>query len=189
MLIDYKTILAGIALLFSVQSVQAIPFPIADPSYNAFVDVGSVGFGTTDASVVLEDLDPNAGWFKFTLSNDSNFSLDTIDSFYDDTILALYDMDGNVLDQNDICDDLNGIFTACLSWSGSAGDMFYAGVAEWYLLNEFLDDWTMDIYEGNQDTVALKITVSPIPVPAAVWLFGTALIGFVGMSRRKSIKS
>ena len=27
---------------------------------------------------------------------------------------------------------------------------------------------------------------SPVPVPAAVWLFGTALIGLVGFSKRKS---
>jgi hypothetical protein len=30
-------------------------------------------------------------------------------------------------------------------------------------------------------------SVSAVPVPAAVWLFGTALIGFVGMSRRRKI--
>jgi len=29
--------------------------------------------------------------------------------------------------------------------------------------------------------------VSPVPVPAAVWLFGTALIGFIGMSRRTRV--
>lgn len=28
---------------------------------------------------------------------------------------------------------------------------------------------------------------SPVPVPAAVWLFGTALIGFIGFSRRRSV--
>lgn len=28
---------------------------------------------------------------------------------------------------------------------------------------------------------------NPVPVPAAVWLFGTALIGFVGMSRRRKV--
>ena len=29
--------------------------------------------------------------------------------------------------------------------------------------------------------------VNPIPVPAAVWLFGTALVGFVGISRRRRV--
>ena len=28
---------------------------------------------------------------------------------------------------------------------------------------------------------------SPVPVPAAVWLFGTALIGFIGVSRRTKV--
>ena len=28
---------------------------------------------------------------------------------------------------------------------------------------------------------------SPVPVPAAVWLFGTALIGFIGVSRRRKV--
>jgi len=30
-------------------------------------------------------------------------------------------------------------------------------------------------------------TPSAVPVPAAAWLFGTALIGFVGMSRRRKV--
>jgi hypothetical protein len=29
--------------------------------------------------------------------------------------------------------------------------------------------------------------VSPVPVPAAIWLFGTALIGFIGISRRTKV--
>jgi hypothetical protein len=29
--------------------------------------------------------------------------------------------------------------------------------------------------------------ISVVPVPAAFWLFGTALIGFIGMSRRTNL--
>jgi hypothetical protein len=29
--------------------------------------------------------------------------------------------------------------------------------------------------------------ISPVPVPAAFWLFGTALIGFIGISRRRKV--
>ncbi len=40
---------------------------------------------------------------------------------------------------------------------------------------------------GNSD-YSYKISfASAVPVPAAVWLFGTALIGFVGMSRRRKV--
>ena len=50
------------------------------------------------------------------------------------------------------------------------------------------------IYSGAiEPTLDLRFRVSPVsavsavPVPAAVWLFGTALIGFVGMSRRRKV--
>jgi len=33
--------------------------------------------------------------------------------------------------------------------------------------------------------IPLKFTVSAVPVPAAVWLFGTALTGLLGVARRK----
>jgi len=36
----------------------------------------------------------------------------------------------------------------------------------------------------NQDLVTF--TVNPVPLPAAAWLFGSALLGFVGWTRRKS---
>lgn len=40
---------------------------------------------------------------------------------------------------------------------------------------------------NTSEYLAAELTVSPVPVPAAFWLFGTALIGFVGMSRRTKI--
>ena len=40
---------------------------------------------------------------------------------------------------------------------------------------------------GAISNVAIWGNVSPVPVPAAVWLFGTALIGFIGMSRRTKV--
>jgi hypothetical protein len=33
----------------------------------------------------------------------------------------------------------------------------------------------------------LDSTIPPVPLPAAVWLFGTALLGFAGMSRRRKV--
>jgi hypothetical protein len=47
------------------------------------------------------------------------------------------------------------------------------------------------VFEGDSATVELigRITSTPsaVPVPSAVWLFGSALIGFVGMSRRRKV--
>jgi hypothetical protein len=46
-------------------------------------------------------------------------------------------------------------------------------------------------YNGSIVGMDLRLELSevpvPTPVPAAVWLFGTALIGFVGMSRRRKV--
>lgn len=36
------------------------------------------------------------------------------------------------------------------------------------------------------NTVSFHMTPSPVPVPAAAWLFGSALLGFFGFSRRKA---
>jgi hypothetical protein len=40
-------------------------------------------------------------------------------------------------------------------------------------------------WNANVAGYELKISSSPVPVPGAVWLFGSALAGFVGLSRRK----
>ena len=62
----------------------------------------------------------------------------------------------------------------------------------------FLDDATSPFLDVVDDALALAgglpgekpyasfIEVSAVPVPAAIWLFGTALIGLVGFSKRKS---
>ncbi len=38
----------------------------------------------------------------------------------------------------------------------------------------------------NLSFLLVANTLSPVPVPAAIWLFGTALIGLVGYGKRKS---
>ena len=39
-------------------------------------------------------------------------------------------------------------------------------------------NWTLDLFVA-------PAPISPVPVPAAVWLFGTALIGLVGFGKRR----
>jgi hypothetical protein len=40
---------------------------------------------------------------------------------------------------------------------------------------------------GSISHVEIMGDVAVIPVPAAVWLFGTALLGFIGISRRTRV--
>ena len=45
-------------------------------------------------------------------------------------------------------------------------------------------DFVSGIGFGGDDLLFTQI-VSPVPLPAAVWLFGSALLGLIGLSRRK----
>ena len=58
----------------------------------------------------------------------------------------------------------------------------------------FIDEWEATASDIGIPNARLNLDISAVPigavpVPAAVWLFGTALIGFVGMSRRTSVKT
>ena len=48
-------------------------------------------------------------------------------------------------------------------------------------------DKTFDYHIQGGQMYLSAMTVSPVPIPTAFWLFGTALIGFVGLSRRTSL--
>ena len=48
-------------------------------------------------------------------------------------------------------------------------------------------DYTIKAGPGGGEMYLSAMTVSPIPVPAAFWLFGTALVGFISFSRRTKV--
>lgn len=59
------------------------------------------------------------------------------------------------------------------------------------LLTRQQQNFSIELFASKEDTTwsapTLKLDLNPVPVPAAVWLFGTALIGFVGYSRRRKL--
>jgi hypothetical protein len=146
-------------------------------------------------------------WFGFNLVSATSLSLDTSGSVTLgsadqptndplDTILALYladESDGAILDQNDNC---GGLVTSCLTFANLAAGEYIAGVS--IIENgSFVPGWPYfmtsdDIGAFVAGDIYLNISVaapSAVPVPATVWLFGSALIGFVGLSRRTSVKT
>ena len=42
-------------------------------------------------------------------------------------------------------------------------------------------------YDGSKIGMDVRLEMSAVPVPAAVWLFGTALLGFIGVSRKTKV--
>lgn len=58
-------------------------------------------------------------------------------------------------------------------------------------LGESINSVTLELIFTSEDFFfsadpMLLVSLNPVPVPAAIWLFGTALIGLVGFSRRKA---
>ncbi len=178
----YPSILATLLLLFAMQGLRAAPMPTAD------FDFGVIGPGFYSDSEFLPDTDPNVLWFGFTLGATSIVNLNTQNSGVD-TILSLYDNSGTLLGQNDQCPPFGD--TSCLSFPSLSAGMYLAGVTDWVGNDApFQNLWELTVNSGVGDgQVNLNIEVSAVPVPAAVWLFGSALIGFVGIARRTSIKS
>lgn len=53
-------------------------------------------------------------------------------------------------------------------------------------VNSTLDlNMSFDLTAGDTMTVSTRFEVSPVPVPAAAWLFGSGLLGLFGFSKRK----
>ena len=55
-----------------------------------------------------------------------------------------------------------------------------------YALNDGIDD--PDDWSSTSNSVGVRIHATVIPIPAAAWLFGSALVGLIGWSRRQSHK-
>jgi hypothetical protein len=51
-----------------------------------------------------------------------------------------------------------------------------------YALN-YWDSW---MYVANTHNFAMGLRVTPVPLPAAVWLFGCGLLALIGISRKKT---
>ena len=54
-----------------------------------------------------------------------------------------------------------------------------------------LDDGWQNLFDQEEDITAYNgatVNVSAVPVPAAVWLFGSGLIGLVGIARRRTTR-
>lgn len=94
-----------------------------------------------------------------------------------------------------------------LVWTGSyqGGDDYAQGMdsgspqvgESWSTGTEWIFNYRLYLvngYRGNQQpassvlplyALSSELTVSAVPVPAAIWLFGSGLLGLVGMARRK----
>jgi hypothetical protein len=87
-----------------------------------------------------------------------------------------------------------GLGTCCVNpgmITNGVGNLFPGGVLSFAV--SVLDESSLYLMFGDGagdkdfDDMLVRVDVSAVPVPAAFWLFGTALIGFIGISRRTQV--
>ena len=64
--------------------------------------------------------------------------------------------------------------------------MVFAGRLRLYFLYFNLFEGSWDDTRINTGVGSALVRTSVVPVPAAVWLFGSGLIGLIGVARRKA---
>ena len=138
--------------------------------------VGSNVNFTREVGEPAQSGDINSAWWQWTSPGTGLVTIDTFGSDFD-TFLTLATgstIDSlSIVDQND---DAGGTLQSLITFDAIAGTSYQIAV------DGFLD---------RTGSIALNLA-SPfppavIPVPAAVWLFGTALIGLVGVSKRRKV--
>jgi len=94
-----------------------------------------------------------------------------------------------VVIRNELISGLNGMSFGATNVSDSAADDFIDGVSITTVPTDWLRDVTGDTQvtynEAGSLLTAKLVSVNEVPVPGAIWLFISGLLGFIGIARRK----
>ena len=172
---------APVLCLASTMAGAHVWVPDINSSTGDFQEITFVSFGVSSATydLVLYDA-AAAGPTLDTAANTSATSLTIAD------LTGVVEVSANP-----------GPFTASFGTdTASMGTAGHFELALWDSINSvfILQDGYTTIVAGNSYTLQfgsvtgeiLGVDLAPIPVPAAVWLFGTGLIGLVGVARRRA---
>jgi hypothetical protein len=149
--------------------------------------------GMANASTVFMPTNPDVNFINLTLSSGSTLAMfDDNDTGYTNPLAiplpSLVLIDGpdvagdytatNINSQSLTLTSNNWFMLGVNNGSGWTGDTFSS-------CNSNANVCTVLFGDGTILSVDSKVA-PPIPVPAAVWLFGTGLLGLVGVARRKA---
>ena len=176
-----KKILKSISMLALLGGMGSSHAALVDFEITGNVLVGDYGatYGLLDGDTItatgtFEDsvLSGGTGTIDFSVGTNT-LNIDVNGTLFDQSMdpLATLTLDGGMLDA---VTGLNFLAT----FSGGAP-------ADFNTLGWFFDDLGGMFGEWNP---VVTITPSAVPVPAAVWLFGSGLIGLIGVARRKKIQ-
>lgn len=178
----YKTIITATALALST-SVNAATFN--------FYQGGFTDGAFISGTFTFEDMDLDG-----QLSSFNGELLDFSMSFSGNSLVSAFSIDFIDADVNNIVYDLNeGVFLGdgALNFPLSEGINTVKNISEMaYVAGAALGDSCLIggvcglVANGiGGDSTLEYVTVSAVPVPAAVWLFGSGLISLLGLAKRR----
>lgn len=157
---DYFSFDAGSTLTEFDDGTAVIDATATNPDgIVADIDISFAGYTTTHAAVKTAGGPQLASWYYYETLTAGNITILSVD--YD---ITLHNPD-LVLQIGDGANDKTSVF----------------GASVWIDADDGLS--TGSYSGGHWD---LNMDLTPVPVPAAAWLFGTGLIGLVAVARRKA---
>lgn len=184
-------LVAVLMLLPSAAMAETISFvdPVGDHTGNVDVVGMDFTFDTTTGGYTIDLTADNANPFVGDFRININLFNVTLDEFFQSTFndfnLAApqtsFSLSGADLNITDWLAS-HTIATSTLAGLGnpSSSSLFRSSVANLPFESICVSEDIIGIDGCSPD-------IPPVPVPAAVWLFGTALVGFVGIARRRRL--
>lgn len=167
-----------VVFTFAVSGTESEPFGTALHRLDFLArpyQQGSGSFFDVFAPEALHELGP--GTFQYTYTGSTANPLDILFYSASAVIVGLQDPASRGLPAN------GASFTAFADYAHTVNltdiDLFTAS-------GDPITEWAMTDAESNALLFTQDGRVSPVPVPAALWLFGTALAAAVGASRRRA---
>lgn len=135
--------------------------------------------------------DSEADFYSFDVEAGTSVHINTLTPFgpeeFDDPVLGLFNNLGDELASND---------DSHIADSGADEEEFFGydsfisyhfeDAGTYIIAISGYDDFDFSDADGATDFL-YTVEITSVPVPAAVWLFGSALVGLVGLGRRKNV--
>jgi hypothetical protein len=174
--------LAALAFLVGVTSTGVSANTISMANYN-----GGIGTPTVDCTLSCEGFIGTTPSFSLSTANAIDSPLNGNPT---DELAKLNELLAGLATPRDPVNYVN---------KTDLGGNSFTTVRQYFSIKQSTEIWYFENTSGGSLTVELGTdtnnyshwteygSVSAVPVPAAFWLFGTALIGFIGVSRRTKV--